>query len=89
MPKPEIADDELLVRVKAASVNPFDSHAIRGEPACARLLVGLRRLKDPVRGLDVAGVVEAVGASVTEFHPGDEVFGRRFPRSRSHAFELP
>jgi NADPH:quinone reductase-like Zn-dependent oxidoreductase len=80
LPKPDIAADELLVRVKAASVNPFDWHAMRGEPAFARLLIGLRRPKDPIRGIDVAGVVEAVGASVTEFHPGDEVFGHR-PRA--------
>jgi NADPH:quinone reductase-like Zn-dependent oxidoreductase len=80
LPKPEVGDDEILVEVKASSVNPFDWHAMRGEPAFARLLVGLRRPKVPIRGLDVAGVVEAVGASVTEFRPGDEVFGHR-PRA--------
>jgi NADPH:quinone reductase-like Zn-dependent oxidoreductase len=67
VPEPEIADDEVLVKVKAASVNPFDWHVMRGDPAFARLLVGLRRPKVPIRGVDVAGVVEAVGSSVTEF----------------------
>jgi NADPH:quinone reductase-like Zn-dependent oxidoreductase len=69
-----------LVKVEAASVNPFDWHAMRGEPAFARLLVGLRRPKVPIRGIDMAGVVEAVGATVTEFQPGDDVFGHR-PRA--------
>jgi NADPH:quinone reductase-like Zn-dependent oxidoreductase len=80
VPEPEIADDEVLVKVKAASVNPFDWHVMRGDPAFARLLVGLRRPKVPIRGVDVAGVVEAVGSSVTEFKTGDEVFGHR-PRA--------
>jgi len=80
VPTPEIAQDEVLVEVKAAAVNPFDWHCMRGEPAFARLLVGLRRPKVPIRGVDVAGVVDAVGSGVTEFHPGDEVFGHR-PRA--------
>jgi NADPH:quinone reductase-like Zn-dependent oxidoreductase len=80
VPKPEIGDNEILVSVKAASVNPFDWHAMRGDPFFARFLFGLRRPKNAVRGIDVAGVVEAVGAGVTEFQPGDEVFGHR-PRA--------
>ena len=80
VPKPEIAEDEVLVKVKAASVNPFDWHVMRGDPAFARLMVGLRRPKVSIRGIDVAGIVEAVGTSVTEFQPGDEVFGHR-PRA--------
>jgi NADPH:quinone reductase-like Zn-dependent oxidoreductase len=80
VPKPEIAEDEILVRVKAAAVNPFDWHLMRGDPAFARLMVGLLRPKVPIRGVDVAGVVEAVGSGVTEFQPGDEVFGHR-PRA--------
>ena len=80
VPKPEIAEDEVLVKVKAASVNPFDWHVMRGDPAFARLMVGLRRPKVPIRGIDVAGSVEAVGSRLTEFQPGDEVFGHR-PRA--------
>ena len=80
VPKPEIAEDEVLVKVRAASVNPFDWHVMRGEPSFARLMVGLRRPKVPIRGVDVAGVVESVGPSVAEFEPGDEVFGHR-PRA--------
>ena len=76
VPRPTIGDDQLLVRVRAASVNPFDWHLMRGKPLFVRLLVGLRRPKGGgLLGVDVAGVVEAVGANVTEFGPGDEVFG--------------
>ena len=76
VPRPTIDDDQLLVRVRAASVNPFDWHLMRGEPLFVRLLVGLRRPKGGgLLGVDAAGIVEAVGANVTEFKPGDEVFG--------------
>jgi NADPH:quinone reductase-like Zn-dependent oxidoreductase len=76
VPRPTIGDDQLLVRVWAASVNPFDWHLMRGKPLFVRLLVGLRRPKGGgLLGVDVAGVVEAVGANVTEFTPGDKVFG--------------
>jgi NADPH:quinone reductase-like Zn-dependent oxidoreductase len=78
--QPPVGDDEILVRVKATSVNPLDWHAMRGDPFFARLIFGLRRPKNPIRGIDVAGVVEAVGSAVTEFQPGDEVFGHR-PRA--------
>jgi len=74
--RPTIDDDQVLVRVRAASVNPFDWHLMRGEPRVVRLLVGLRRPKGGgIPGVDAAGTVEAVGANVTEFGPGDEVFG--------------
>lgn len=90
--KPEIDDDGILVRVRAASINAFDWHLMRGEPFPARLGNGLRRPKSSVLGLDVAGHVEAVGRNVTEFRPGDEVFGNpggafaEYARGRAHGF---
>jgi NADPH:quinone reductase-like Zn-dependent oxidoreductase len=68
-------EDQLLVRVHAASVNPLDWHGLRGTPYLARLVMGLRYPKDPRLGVDFAGRVEAVGSKVTRFKPGDEVFG--------------
>jgi len=76
--KPEIGDDEVLVRVHAASVNPADWHLLRGKPYIARLQLGLRKPKDRVLGCDVAGQVEALGKNVTMLQPGDEVFGSPF-----------
>jgi len=73
--KPEIGDDDVLVRVRAAGVNPADLAITRGRPAMIRAMVGMRRPKPAVRGQDLAGVVEAVGANVKLFSPGDEVFG--------------
>ena len=75
--KPAIGDHDVLVRVCAAAVNPGDSAIMSGLPYIARpaALYGLRRPKNPIRGTDVAGHVEAVGAGVTRFRPGDEVFG--------------
>ena len=73
--KPTPTDDEVLVKVRAVSVNPIDWHLIRGTPYVARLVMGLRRPKDTRVGIDYAGRVEAVGSSVTQFRPGDEVFG--------------
>ncbi len=73
--KPEIADEEVLVRVHAASVDRGVWHLMTGLPYLTRLAFGLRAPKNPVPGMDVAGVVEAVGGSVTRFQPGDEVFG--------------
>ena len=73
--RPPVGDDGVLVRVRAASVNPADWHLLRGEPYFARLVVGLRRPKKIVPGIDAAGVVEEVGAAVTGFRAGDEVFG--------------
>ena len=72
---PTIADDEVLIRVRAAAVNPGDWAVMSGLPYIARPVYGLRRPKQPVRGTDVAGVVESVGSGVTRFQPGDEVFG--------------
>ena len=68
-------DDQVLVKVHAASANPLDWHRMRGEPFLARLSEGLLKPKNPRLGADIAGRVEAVGTSVTEFQPGDDVFG--------------
>jgi NADPH:quinone reductase-like Zn-dependent oxidoreductase len=76
--KPAPKDDEALLKVHAASVNPADWHLLRGEPYIARLQLGLREPKDRVLGCDVAGRVEAVGENVTTLRPGDEVFGSPF-----------
>jgi NADPH:quinone reductase-like Zn-dependent oxidoreductase len=74
--KPAVGDDELLVRVHAAGVDPGVWHLMTGLPYLVRVLgYGLRTPKVPVRGRDVAGRVEAVGTNVTRFHPGDEVMG--------------
>lgn len=73
---PSPASDQVLVRVEAACVNPADWHLITGTPMFMRLTgTGFRRPKKAVPGLDLAGVVVAVGDEVTRFHPGDEVFG--------------
>ena len=72
---PVAAAGEVLVRVHAASVNARDWHVMRGDPYVARLAFGLGAPKVRVRGTDFAGRVEAVGAGVTGFAPGDEVFG--------------
>jgi NADPH:quinone reductase-like Zn-dependent oxidoreductase len=74
--KPELEADRVLVRISAASVNPLDYHEVRGKPYFARAFLGLTKPKQSRRGVDAAGVVEAVGEDVTEFHPGDEVFGQ-------------
>src|SRR5687767_391805 len=74
--KPEIGDNEVLVRVHAAGVNPADWAVMSGLPYIARPIYGLRKPKVAVRGTDVAGVVEAVGSAVTRFKRGDEVFGK-------------
>jgi len=74
--KPAPKENEALIRVRAASVNPYDWHFMRGEPYGVRLMAGgLRKPKDPRLGADVAGIVEAVGASVKQFQQSDEVFG--------------
>ncbi len=76
--KPTPADDQILVKVRAASVNPLDWHFIEGTPYIMRAMgVGLRKPKDTRLGVDFAGTVEAVGKNVTKFKPGDEVFGGR------------
>lgn len=73
--RPVPRDDEVLVEVRAAGVDPSVWHLMTGRPLVARVALGVRRPKNPVRGWDGAGRVEAVGAKVTEFKPGDEVFG--------------
>ena len=75
--KPTPADDELLVKVRAAAVNPLDWHYMRGTPYIMRMDTGLRRPKVIRFGVDFAGTVEAVGRNVTRFEPGDDVFGGR------------
>ena len=74
---PEVADDQVLVRVRATSVNAVDWHTLRGKPYIARTEEGLRRPKTRVLGVDVAGEVERVGSAVTDLRPGDRVFGAR------------
>ncbi len=73
--KPTSGDDEVLIKVRAASINPLDWRLLRGKPYAVRIAFGLRRPKDTRIGRDVAGVVEAVGRNVTRFKPSDEVFG--------------
>ena len=75
--KPSPADNEILVKVKAASVNPLDWHYMRGSPYIMRLGTGIGAPKDSRMGVDFAGTVEAVGVNVERFKPGDEVFGGR------------
>ena len=75
VPEPTVGDDDLLVRVRAASVNPLDFHFMRGTPYLVRAVAGLSRPKVTGLGADLAGTVEAVGHNVTAFRPGDEVFG--------------
>ena len=86
--RPAVEDGQVLVRVRAASVNPADWHLIRGEPSIARLQWGLRAPKFAVPGCDLAGQVEAVGHSVTSLQPGDEVFGSLFMRGFGALAEL-
>ena len=73
--KPAPKNDEVLVKVRAASVNAGDWHLLRADPFLTRLAFGLLRPKYKVLGADIAGRIEAVGGNVTQFQPGDEVFG--------------
>jgi len=73
--KPSPKDNEVLLRVRAASVNPLDAGLMKGKPHSFRLLFGLRKPRLTRPGVDVAGQVEAVGRNVTRFKPGDDVFG--------------
>src|SRR4029077_5661103 len=76
--KPVPGDDQILVRVHAVSVNPYDWHFVEGTPKIMRGMgVGLRKPKDIRLGVDFAGTIEAVGKNVTQFKPGDDVFGGR------------
>ena len=73
--RPSVGDDDVLVRVWATSVNTPDWITVTGTPYVLRLQSGLSKPRTPVRGTDIAGVVEAVGKNVTDLQPGDEVFG--------------
>ena len=96
--RPVPADDQVLVRVRAASVNRADLDGLKPRPSFVRLFMGLRAPRNHRIGLDVAGVVESVGAAVTRFRPRDEVFGDMFTTgqgafaeyvcAREQAFEL-
>jgi NADPH:quinone reductase-like Zn-dependent oxidoreductase len=85
---PPLERDRVLVRVRAASVNPADWHLVRGEPSIARLQWGLRAPKNTVPGCDLAGQVEAVGEAVTSLRAGDEVYGCTFMRGFGALAEL-
>ncbi len=73
--RPQVGTDEVLIRVHAAGVDFGVWHLMTGFPYAVRLVMGVRKPRNPVRGMEVAGVVEAIGADVTAFKPGDEVFG--------------
>jgi NADPH:quinone reductase-like Zn-dependent oxidoreductase len=73
--KPAPGKGEVLIKVHATSVNPLDWHLMRGLPYFVRMMIGLRRPKSGRLGVDAAGTVEAAGSDVTQFKPGDEVFG--------------
>jgi len=73
--KPEPGSGEILIRVQAAAVNPYDWHFLRGTPVFIRLLTGLRNPKSPRLGADCAGIVEAIGRGVERLKAGDNVFG--------------
>jgi NADPH:quinone reductase-like Zn-dependent oxidoreductase len=75
--KPVPNDNQVLVKVRAASVNPYDWHFMTGTPYIMRIGVGLLKPKDTRLGVDFAGTVEAVGKNVTQFKPGDDVFGAK------------
>ena len=79
--KPVPGDNEVLIKVLAASANPADWHIMRGAPFLARLEFGLWKPKNPTLGADVAGRVEAIGKNVTQFQVGDDVFGDIFKGS--------
>ncbi|MCU0548585.1 MAG: NAD(P)-dependent alcohol dehydrogenase [Leptolyngbya sp. Prado105] len=73
--RPILTDNNVLIKVHATSINSGDWHLMRGEPFIVRLIYGLLKPKVKILGFDVAGQVEAVGKAVTQFKPGDEVFG--------------
>ncbi|MEE8493977.1 MAG: alcohol dehydrogenase catalytic domain-containing protein [Nitrospirales bacterium] len=74
--KPAVGDDDVLVRVRAASLHPYVWHVVCGWPYVLRLMGGgFSKPKNPIPGTDMAGIVESVGKSVTRFRPGDPVFG--------------
>ena len=75
--RPVPKDNEVLIKVRAASVNPYDWHFMRGTPYGVRIVAGLRKPKITKLGADVAGQVETIGRNITQFKPGDQVFGVR------------
>jgi NADPH:quinone reductase-like Zn-dependent oxidoreductase len=83
--RPQLAGEGVLVRVRAASVNPPDIAGVTGVPYVARTAFGLRRPRTRVRGTDLAGVVEQVGRDVTGLRVGDEVFGEVYPQAGAFA----
>ena len=88
--RPTPGDDELLIRVHASTVSQTDTHIRNAHPAFWRLVLGLRRPRWPTLGVDLAGIVEAVGSSVRGFAPGDEIFGlMRFVGAHAEYVCLP
>ena len=75
--RPDVPDDAVLVRVRAAGLNRLEWYSLTGTPYAGRVQMGLRKPKEPRVGVDFAGIVEAVGREVTDFRVGDEVFGGR------------
>jgi len=76
--KPTPADNEVLVKIHAAAINPFDWHYMRGKPYLMRIDAGFGTPKNPRLGVDYSGTIEAVGGNVSRFKPGDDVFGGKF-----------
>lgn len=72
--QPTVKDNQVLVRVKAVSINAGDVFTLRGNPWLTRLMVGFPKPQNHILGWDMAGVIEAVGSNVTQFRPGDEVY---------------
>ncbi len=90
IPKPVPNDNQVLVRVRAAAINPLDWHYMEGSPYIARLLgFGLVKPKNPRLGVDYSGTVEAAGKNVTQFKPGDDVFGGRDGALAEYVCGLP
>jgi NADPH:quinone reductase-like Zn-dependent oxidoreductase len=86
VPRPEISDDEVLVRVRAAGLHIGDWHMMTGQPYLMRVMgFGLRAPNARVRGTDLAGTVVAVGKTVTKFHPGEDVYGTAAGAFAEHA----
>ena len=73
--KPVPGENEILVKIRASTVNDFDWSLVRGKPFVYRLLFGLLKPKSPIPGIELAGTVEATGKNVTAFREGDRVYG--------------
>ena len=85
VPRPGPGPDEVLIKIRAASVNRSDTETRAGTPRAARLVTGLRRPRHRILGTELAGVVEAAGPGVTEFTVGDDVFGVKAWTFGAHA----